>query len=46
MVAINLNTTLAESEGDYRKEGILHAWSREGGEVPDGISEVVGTGGH
>ena len=36
----------AEPEGNHREAEIVHARAREGGEVPGGLLEVVGEGGH
>ena len=45
-MAIDLNSTLSETEGNHREEGIWNDWEREGGEAPGGPSEVVGSGDH
>ena len=46
MMARNINTTLAEQEGNHSDEEMVHAHASEGGEVPVVLSEVVGSGGH
>ena len=41
-MAGDINATLADLEENHRAYGIVHAWEREGGKIPDIIYEVVG----